>query len=64
MEIRLSLMSTLWVLFIVLKLIHVVTWSWWIVVFWPVGVWALLALSIAFLAACGHVYWEFKRAKL
>lgn len=31
----------LWALFIVLRIAEVITWSWWLVIFWPVVVTAM-----------------------
>lgn len=39
----------LWVAFIVMKVMEVVHWSWWIVIFWPVGLW-LAGLGLILLA--------------
>lgn len=52
----------LWIVLIVLKLMEVVTWSWGLVIFWPV---VPIVLLVLFLAACaaGLTLWsDCKRA--
>lgn len=59
-KVQVSTMSPcglLWVALIVLKLMEVVHWSWWIVIFWPLGI--LLGLFVVLgVGACIYTLWQ------
>ena len=46
-----GLASTLTVIFIVLKLTHLINWSWWFVIS-PLLIWFVLYIIIIFIATC------------
>lgn len=54
----------LWVLFIALKLIAVVDWSWLTVIFWPVALWASAVLIICGIGVTMWLFSGAQRAKL